>query len=77
MSTNFTINAKSRGDTGKGASRRLRRLTGEVPAIIYGGKKDAEKISILHKDITKALKMMPFIQVLSLSQSTEKQRIQS
>ena len=55
MSTNFTINAKSRGDTGKGASRRLRRLTGEVPAIIYGGKKDAEKISILHKDITKAL----------------------
>ena len=54
MSTNFTINAKSREDTGKGASRRLR-LTGEVPAIIYGGKKDAEKISILHKDITKAL----------------------
>ena len=55
MSTNFTINAKSREDTGKGASRRLRRLTNEVPAIIYGGKKDAEKISILHKDITKAL----------------------
>ena len=55
MSTNFTINAKSREETGKGASRRLRRLTGEVPAIIYGGKKDAEKISILHKDITKAL----------------------
>ena len=55
MSTNFTINAKSREDTGKGASRRLRRLTGEVPAIIYGGKKNAEKISILHKDITKAL----------------------
>ena len=55
MSTNFTLNAKSREDTGKGASRRLRRLTGEVPAIIYGGKKDAEKISILHKDITKAL----------------------
>ena len=55
MSTNFTINAKSREDTGEGASRRLRRVTGEVPAIIYGGKKDAEKISILHKDITKAL----------------------
>ena len=55
MSTNFTINAKSREDTGKGASRRLRRLTDEVPAIIYGGKKDAEKISILHKDLTKAL----------------------
>ena len=55
MSTNFAINARSREDTGKGASRRLRRQSGEIPAIIYGGKKHAEKISILHKDITKAL----------------------
>ena len=55
MSTNFVINARSREDTGTGASRRLRRQSGEVPAIIYGGKKHAEKISILHKDITKAL----------------------
>ena len=55
MSTNFVINARSREDTGKGASRRLRRQSGEVPAIIYGGKKHAEKISILHKDVTKAL----------------------
>jgi len=55
MSTNFVINARSREDTGKGASRRLRRQSGEIPAIIYGGKKHAEKISILHKDITKAL----------------------
>ena len=55
MSTNFVINARSREDTGKGASRRLRRQSGEVPAIIYGGKNHAEKISILHKDITKAL----------------------
>ena len=68
MSTNFTINAKSREDTGKGASRRLRRLTGEVPAIIYGGKKDAEKISILHKDITKALENDAFYSsIISLS----------
>ena len=55
MSTNFVINARSREDTGKGASRRLRHQSGEVPAIIYGGNKHAEKISILHKDITKAL----------------------
>ena len=54
MSESFTVVAEARADEGKGASRRLRRLNGEVPAIIYGGKKDAEKISILHKDITKA-----------------------
>ena len=53
--SDFIVVAEARADEGKGASRRLRRLTDEVPAIIYGGKKDAEKISILHKDITKAL----------------------
>ena len=62
-----------REDTGKGASRRLRRLTGEVPAIIYGGKKDAEKISILHKDITKALENDRLVQV-SLSLNRWKSR---
>ena len=51
----FLVVAEARADEGKGASRRLRRQSGEVPAIIYGGKKHAEKISILHKDITKAL----------------------
>ncbi|MBT6027404.1 MAG: 50S ribosomal protein L25, partial [Porticoccaceae bacterium] len=39
MSTDFTLHAKGREDTGKGASRRLRRLAGEIPAIVYGGKK--------------------------------------
>ena len=55
MSTDFVLNAKSREDTGKGASRRLRRLAGEVPAIVYGGKKGAEKLTLLHKEVAKAL----------------------
>ena len=55
MSTDFVLNAKSREDTGKGASRRLRRLAGEVPAIVYGGKKGAQKLTLLHKEIAKAL----------------------
>ena len=68
MSTNFVINARSREDTGKGASRRLRRQSGEVPAIIYGGKKHAEKISVLHKDITKALESEAvYASIISLS----------
>ncbi len=35
MSANFTVNAEQRTDTGKGASRRLRR-TGLIPGILYG-----------------------------------------
>lgn len=36
MSISFELNAQVRHDTGKGASRRLRR-EGKVPAIMYGG----------------------------------------
>ena len=55
MSTDFILHAKGREDTGKGASRRLRRLAGEVPAIVYGGKQDPAKIMLTHKDVAKAL----------------------
>jgi large subunit ribosomal protein L25 len=67
MSTDFSLNAKGREDTGKGASRRLRRLAGEVPAIIYGGKKQPEQVSLTHKDVMKALENEGFFsQVISL-----------
>jgi large subunit ribosomal protein L25 len=60
MSTDFTLHAKGREDTGKGASRRLRRLAAEIPAIVYGGKKDPAKISMNHKDVLKALENEAF-----------------
>ena len=60
MSTDFTLHAKGREDTGKGASRRLRRLAGEIPAIVYGGKKDLPAIALIHKDVMKALENEAF-----------------
>ena len=53
--TDFELNATRREDKGKGASLRLRRLAGQVPAIIYGGKTEPEAISLLHKDIAHSL----------------------
>ena len=51
MSEKFEVLAESRTDTGKGASRRLRR-TGSVPAVVYGGGKlDPVSIQIAHKDV--------------------------
>jgi len=55
MATNFTLTAKVRTDAGKGASRRLRRLANELPAIIYGGTKAPQSISLMQKDLIKAL----------------------
>jgi large subunit ribosomal protein L25 len=55
MATNFSLTAKVRTDMGKGASRRLRRLANELPGIIYGGTKAPLNISLLQKDLAKAL----------------------
>ena len=67
MSTDFTLQAKGREDTGKGASRRLRRLAGDIPAIVYGGKKAPAQISLAHKDVMKALENEAFYsQIISL-----------
>ena len=47
----FTLDASSRSDVGKGASRRLRRLEGNIPGIVYGAGKDPVSITIRHDDI--------------------------
>jgi len=56
----FVLNAKSREDMGKGASRRLRRLANQVPAIVYGGETQPTNISLLHDDIAHALENEAF-----------------
>src|SRR5580658_5376287 len=43
MRISFTFGADARSTQGKGASRRLRH-TGKVPAILYGGHKDAQAL---------------------------------
>lgn len=51
MSTNeFEIQAELRTDAGKGASRRLRRAD-KLPAILYGGKKDAVALTLDHNKV--------------------------
>ena len=55
MTAEFTLNAEARSDLGKGASRRLRRLASQVPAVIYGGDKAPQSISLLAKELAKLL----------------------
>jgi large subunit ribosomal protein L25 len=60
MSTNeFALDAKSRNNMGKGASRRLRREN-QVPAVIYGGSKKPEHIMIKHNHLVKSLESEAF-----------------
>ena len=68
MTVEFTLNAEVRSDLGKGASRRLRRNVAMVPAVIYGGEKAPQSISLLAKDFAKLLENeAAFSHVLSLN----------
>src|SRR6218665_1930174 len=53
--TDFSLNAEAGSDLGKGASRRLRRLASQVPAVIYGGDKAPVSITLLAKEVAKLL----------------------
>lgn len=53
--SNILLEAQTRTDMGKGASRRLRRLENKVPAVIYGGDKKPLPIHFQHNKVIKAL----------------------
>ncbi len=65
MST-ITLTAEKRDDLGKGASRRLRHEN-KLPGIVYGGGQEPVSITLLQKDIQRALLDESFYsQILSL-----------
>ena len=75
MSEQVNLNAESREVEGKSSSRQLRRA-GSVPAVIYGGKEEPLRISILEKDIAKASEIPGFAtQILSISISGKEQNV--
>ena len=59
MAISFELNAEPRTDTGKGASRRLRHA-GKVPAIMYGGNKDPEALTLSHNEVLRNLENEAF-----------------
>ena len=58
--SDYRLSAQSREEAGKGSSRRLRRLEGLVPAIVYGGKNKPTSIQLAHKDLKRALEEESF-----------------
>ena len=51
----FKLKAVKRQDIGKGASRRLRREHGVIPAVVYGGKAGPDAIKVNHNDLINML----------------------
>ena len=59
MANIYKLDAVLRTDSGKGASRRLRR-TGKVPAIVYGGEGEAVSISLNENQLVRNLQEEQF-----------------
>ena len=75
MSVSFELNANARSDTGKGASRRLRK-TGQVPGIIYGADKDPQMISVAHNVLVQQLENEAFYShILTVNVDGSKQKV--
>lgn len=75
MSDQFEVLAEVREDMGKGSSRRLRRTAGQIPAIIYGGDKDPQPLTIIRKDLEKSLENESFYShVLSINVAGKKEK---
>jgi large subunit ribosomal protein L25 len=75
MSDQFELNAEVREDMGKGASRRLRRLEEKIPAIIYGADKAPTPLTLVRKDLEKALENEAFYsQVLTIKVGKGKEK---
>lgn len=71
----FELNCELRTDLGKGASRRLRRLNGSIPAVLYGGGQDPLSLTIPHKDIARATDNEAFFaHIITLHIGKEKQQ---
>ena len=75
MSEQVNLNAENREVEGKSSSRQLR-SEGSIPAVIYGGKEEPLKITILEKDIAKASEVPGFAtQILNISISGKDQNV--
>jgi large subunit ribosomal protein L25 len=74
--SDIMLEATVRTDAGKGASRRLRRLENQVPAVVYGGTKKPAMVMLPHNKVIKALENEAiFSSVFDLELDGKKQKV--
>jgi large subunit ribosomal protein L25 len=76
MSAQIELTAELREEAGKGAIRRLRRLTDRVPGIVYGGEQEPAKIMIEHRILKKLMEQEAFFSsILNLKLANKTQKV--
>ena len=75
MTSMYIVEAKTRADVGRGASRRLRHAD-QMPAIIYGADKEPVSIVVSHNEMTKHLKHESFYShILTMNIDGKKEQV--
>ena len=73
----FELEAATRADIGKGASRRLRREQGQIPGVVYGADKPAQSIVLDHDKVLHAQEEEAFYSsIIGLKIDGKKQDVQ-
>ncbi|QTS84239.1 50S ribosomal protein L25/general stress protein Ctc [Coxiella endosymbiont of Amblyomma nuttalli] len=76
IAENLELTAELRNSMGKSAVRRMRQFDDKVPGIVYGAGKIPQAVSLLRKDILKALQNTAvFSSVLTLRVGDEQQKV--
>ena len=76
MTISFEFDAQLRESRGKAESRRMRRLDDNIPAVIYGLKKDPVAITLPHKDVIHAMDKEEFYsQVITLNVAGKPEKV--
>ena len=72
----FEFRAELRGDIGKRATRRMRRVHDRIPGVVYGAGKAPQPITLVQKDVLQALKNeATFSSILTLNIDGRKQKV--
>ena len=76
MSVALELNAEVRSVLGRSANRRMRRLEGKIPAVIYGAAKEGQNLTLNGNELSKVMQSGAFYsQILNISISGKLEQV--
>ena len=76
MSAALELNAEIRTAVGRSASRRMRRVEGKIPAVVYGAAEEGQNLTLNLNELSKVMQSDAFYsQILNISIAGESQQV--
>ena len=76
MSAALELNAEVRTVVGSSVSRRMRRVEGKIPAVVYGAAEEGQNLTLNMNELTKVMQSEAFYsQILNISNAGKSQQV--